>query len=225
MTRRLILSVITLCTVIACTTDAYESGDGTYSYMRADFAESYTNSQTQFFAADTDDDRHVEFQQVMAREWATTPDSVYRTLVYYSAQPDANSKCRLFSVVPVNVLRYKPVEEVKEMHTDPLDWNSIWTSSNGKYLNLGLTIMTGYTQEGEIVLQNLGLVCDEVRTLADEKREFVMRLYHAQNESPQYYSSDVYASIPLNDFHAGDVLTITANTYDGEQTRQYTVTP
>ena len=157
MTRRLILSVITLCTVIACTTDAYESGDGTYSYMRADFAESYTNSQTQFFAADTDDDRHVEFQQAMAREWATTPDSVYRTLVYYSAQPDANSKCRLFSVVPVNVLRYKPVEEVKEMHTDPLYWNSIWTSSNGKYLNLGLTIMTGYTQEGEIVLQNLGL--------------------------------------------------------------------
>ena len=125
MTRRLILSVITLCTVIACTTDAYESGDGTYSYMRADFAESYTNSQTQFFAADTDDNRHVEFQQAMAREWATTPDSVYRTLVYYSAQPDANSKCRLFSVVPVNVLRYKPVEEVKEMHTDPLYWNSI----------------------------------------------------------------------------------------------------
>ncbi len=225
MKIRLALFALSLCSLMACTTEAYDSGDSTYSYMRADFAEAYTDDKAQFYAADTDDNRHIDFLQTATREWATTPDSTYRTLVYYSARPEADTKHRVFSVLSVPVLKYKLADEVKEMHTDPLSWNSSWVSRNGKYLNMGLTIMTGLNAQGEVVLQNLALVCDEIITREDERREFALRLYHAQNESPQYYSSDVYASIPLADFHPGDVVRITVNTYEGEVTHEYTVTP
>ena len=66
----------------ACTTEEYESGDGDYSYLRADFAEVHTTGAKKVGNARTDDGDSLVLQPPLDCSWASVPDSTYRAPCY-----------------------------------------------------------------------------------------------------------------------------------------------
>ncbi len=206
----------------ACTTDDYETGDGEYSYLRADFAEVHTAGEKKVANARTDDGDSLVLQPPLDCTWATKSDSTYRALLYYSKEPGKALQVKGFSAVQVLVLRAVEVKSDKKLATDPVMLESAWVSPNGKYLNLGLFVKTGL---GEVkdAYQTLGMVRDTVITDGNGIREHHLRLIHNQNGVPEYYSSRIYTSIPLGPFAKGDVLRLKVNTYDGPAERTFTI--
>lgn len=83
---------------------------------------------------------------------------------------------------------------------------------------MALKIKTGAT-EGEKQLQQVAVVCDSVTTLADGKAHHWLTLFHKQNNQPQYYTSKVYVSVPLDGIASGDSITLKVNTYKGMVTK------
>ena len=48
-----------------------------------------------------------------------------------------------------------------------------------------------------------------------------LRLHHDQGGVPEYYSSRIYTSIPLNGELAGKIIRLKVNTYKGEIEKTY----
>lgn len=219
-----LLGMVAWCCLLvltACESEDYETGDGEYSYMRADFVEARSAEAKTLSHAITDDGESLVFDEHLACSWATTPDSTYRALLYYHIDKEGSNHVKGISATKVLVLRL-PREKAKSIPTDPLAFESAWLSANGKYVNLGLYVKTGKTEDGA-KQQALGVVRDTIVTLGDGRKEHRLRLLHAQNDVPQNYSSKVYASIPLGDFEPGDLVIIDINTYDGLLTRTFEV--
>ena len=158
------------------------------------------------------------FDSPLECSWAKTPDSLYRALIYYS-QEEEGAQVKGISAQQVLVLQVKSGTP-KNMLTDPLDMESAWLSANGRYLNLGLYVKTGAVGDKE-TRQTLGMVRDTILTLDGSVREHQLRLFHNQNGVPAYYSSKVYASIPLDSFALGDILHLEVNTFEGVVTRRF----
>ena len=97
---------------VACTTNDYETGDGKLSHYRADFVDAYTNSNASFVKAMTDDGDSLVFSAPLKVKWATTPDSAYRALLYYSK---VDEKPQPRSMVSVLVPNIRPISKVKTM--------------------------------------------------------------------------------------------------------------
>lgn len=205
----------------ACETEDYETGDGEYSYMRADFVEARSAGAKLLAHAITDDGDSLVFDKHLACSWATTADSTYRALLYYHLDKDGSNHVKGISAQQVLVLRM-PRERKKEISADPLALESAWMSANGRYVNLGIYVKTGKTGD-EARKQLLGVVCDTTVVLDDGRKEHRLRLLHGQNDVPQNYSSKVYASIPLDGFEPGDFILLDINTYDGLLTRAFEV--
>ena len=158
-------------------------------------------------------------------KWAATPDSLYRALLYYNV-PASGIEVKAISLTSVPAPRVRPKDEVKEITTDPVVFNSAWMSREGRYINLGLSLKTGQA-EGVDEKQTVGLMCDEVTTDAEGHKHYMLTLLHEQNGVPQYYSAELFMSIasyrlpekPVK----GDELTIKINTYNGtiEKSFQY----
>ena len=215
---RLVLSMALLSLLFACTTDTYETGDGKYSYLRADFAVAHSGTSKSLLEATTDDGARLVFDSPLPCSWATTPDSLYRALIYYS-QKEVGAQVTGHSAHQVLVLPMK-TGAPENMHTDPRDMESAWLSANGKYLNLGLYVKTGTVGDKD-ARQSIGLVRDTIIALDGDVHEHRLRLYHNQNGVPAYYSSKVYASIPLDSFALGDILHLDVNTFEGVVTRRF----
>jgi len=206
----------------SCATDSYETGDGTLSYLRADFVEAYSNGNSQLYSAMTDDGDSLLFSNAIKAKWATTPDSVYRALLYYKKE---DGKVSPITVSSVSVPNVRKTSELKDkVITDPVTWESSWLSKNNKYLNLGLILKTGNT-EGVDAKQSIGMVCDTVVVSGSGAKMMHLRLYHNQNRVPEYYSATVYMSIPINrlpeTLGEGDKIMLTVQTYDGVEERIY----
>ncbi len=213
-----LLALLPLCLLaflLSCEAESYESGDGKYSNVRADFAEVHTNANAQFYGLMTDDGDSLTIAEPKAYKWAATADSTYRALVYYNK---VEGKADVVSMVSVSVPAIYPVWKLKEMKTDPVGVESSWLSRNRRYANLGIRLMTG-TEEGKDERQVLGMLCDTLLVHDNGHRHLQLRLYHDQNGVPQYYSSRGYVSIPLQkhpyQLGTGDTLSVTVNTYDG----------
>lgn len=56
----------------ACTADNYDTGDGKYSYLRADFVEAHTVASGKIDYAITDDGDSVSLNPVVSASWATS---------------------------------------------------------------------------------------------------------------------------------------------------------
>ena len=206
----------------ACTTEDYESGNGEYSYLRADFAEVHTVGSKKVANARTDEGDSLVLQPPLDCSWTTTPDSTYRALLYYSREPGKKLEVKGFSAMQVLVLNTKVPKEGTEVRTDPLTLESAWLSPNGKYLNLGLYVKIG-KGDAKDAYQTLGMVRDTVITTDDGTKVHHLRLMHNQNGMPEYYSSRIYTSTPLAPFGKGDVLRVEVNTYEGKVVRMFTL--
>ena len=201
----------------SCSSEGYDTGDGAYSYLAADFALLHTGADRAVTAATLDDGTQVQLSNPFTAEWAARPDTAYRALLYYDkpSAPAAAVKVRGVSQVPVVTLT--DAARVTDMHTDPLDIESVWLSKNGSFLNLSLLLKAG-TASGDS-RQTIGLVCEKRSIDADGRRRVCLRVYHDQNGVPEYYTVQQYASVATEALDA-DVAELRVNTYGGEVVRE-----
>lgn len=129
------------------------------------------------------------------------PEANYRVVCGYITE---GKQATLYSLISAYYLRDSSLIAKQ----DPIGVLSAWKS--GKYINMHLLPRT---QEGE---QYWGYCIDSLTT-----RHAHLSLHHSQNNDPTSYSTDVYASIPidsLNGIAAGDTITLSINTFKGIQT-------
>lgn len=200
-----------LLSLAACTDDGYETGDGKYSLMRADFAMAHSAASGELDYAVTDDGDSLLLQPRAQAAWATTADSLYRCLLYYKV---ADGKVEPIVTNAVPVLKVHQVGNDETVSTDPVTFGSAWVGRDGRYLNLDLAVKTGKVDQKDL-LQMLGMVCDSTVTDTSGAQHVYLRLFHKQNGVPEYYSSQVYLSLPLGQYAAHTVLHLKVNSYRG----------
>ena len=198
--------------LISCTKDAYEKGEGKYSLMRGDFAEAIVNSSKQVTSIITDDGDEFILTAPYTAKWVSKADTTYRCMLYYNL---LDSKAEILSMGQVPCVGVTPLSQFdRRLVTDPVKFESTWMSKTGRYLNLSLLVKTGITDDSTAV-QKLAIVSDTLITHADNKRIRHLILYHEQGNVPEYYSTQVYISIPTKLIDA-DSVRISVNSYDGE---------
>lgn len=206
------VTIIALLMVVACTRDFYETGDSSLSYLNTSFAEVSTNASSAFVEAVTDDGTTLRLTPAYHPKWKVKADTTYRALLYYNKVEDGATA--VVAIQPVAVLKMKRTTDVAHMHTDPVTFESAWVSKGHRYLNLGLVLKTGKTDDSTAV-QSLGVVCDSVKQQFGGGKKYYIRLYHNQNNVPEYYSTKVFTSIPLADITPQDSVILDINTYKG----------
>ncbi len=218
--KHLLVIVLSVLLFASCEKDAYESGDGKYSYIRTDFAEVHTLATGVVDYAITDENDSVAFNPNALVSWTSTPDSVYRALVYYynNIEDGATS---VYSINQVLITNYRLKSEFKNIYTDPVTFNSAWLSNNRKYLNIGLSVKTG-VQDGLDNKQSVDIMCDSIINNNDGTHDIYLRLWHNQNDVPEYYSVSTYLSMPLKGISEGSNIHLTVNTYKGTVTKELT---
>lgn len=228
--RRFALLIPLLLFIFSCSNDGYDTGDGTLSNMRADFVEAKTNSSSYITKIETDDGETLMLSKSLSVSWATKPDTLYRALLYYNK---VLSSAGSYQAEPIAIsqISVPSIHNVTELEggivTDPVTFTSAWKSKNGKYINLDFYIKMG-TVDGSFDTQVLGIVYDGTEQTESGNQHVKLILYHAQNGVPEYYSSEVYLSIPVSaipgDLSEGDEVEIYINTYDGEVTKTMLLT-
>ncbi len=217
-----ILIFIPVLLLAACNVENYETGDDEMSYMRADFARVHSGEAGTLVSAVTDEGDSLVLTPPLDCEWATTPDSTYRALLYYKAQFEG---LKVEGIQAANVLTLRiPEKRPRDIFTDPVHLQSSWVSTNRQYLNLSLGVMTGKV-EGSDAKQGIGIVRDTVTTADDGHQVHHLRLYHNQNGQPEYYTSRLYVSVPLTGFKQGDEVRMEVNTYAGKIVKSYIIQP
>ncbi|MGI6244026.1 MAG: hypothetical protein ACOYJK_10960 [Prevotella sp.] len=204
-----VLAFLLMMGITACEVDDYDSGDNRYSYMRADFGMLHTTTDTKADYVLTDDGDSIFFSKSSPVKWATTADTLYRALVYY----DVASK-QFFSAKPVGVVTPVLKPQTGTISTDPLTIESLWVS--GGFLNIGFAVKTGQTDSVD-VQQQIGLMLEGVAIDVRGKNVFTLRVMHAQNNIPEYYTVRAYMSMPLTDDMQGAAIRLRVNTYEGEK--------
>ncbi len=217
--RNIMAAMVGLAAFAACQSDSYETGQGPYSLMQADFVEAHTSALGLMDRVETDESHVFSLAQPQEVKWATTPDSLYRALLYYEKAND--SVARTVSISQVPTLHPKQLKPEETLCTDPVKFESMWISANGKYLNLGLYLKNGSTQ-GDSLHHTVGMIRESETTDGDGKRTVSLRLYHDQGGVPEYYSSRYYVSVPCKEIDADSVV-VTINTYNGAVERRFSL--
>lgn len=201
-----------LSVIFSCTRDAYEKGEGEYSLMRGDFVEAIVNSSREVTKVVTDDGDELTLTAPFTAAWISETDTTYRCRLYYNK---VENKAEVLSMgqVPCLTVHNLPDFEVP-LVTDPVKFESTWMSKNGRYLNVSIQIKTGVTDD-TTAIQSLGFVSDTLITHPDNKKIRHIIMHHDQGNVPEYYSTQIYMSIPTERIDA-DSVRISINSYDGE---------
>ena len=216
------MAILSSAALTACHSDGYDSGDGNYSYLTAQLATLHTNAQKAVTEATLDDGTKLQIGNPFTTNWATTPDSTYRALLYYDHNDDTSVAVRARSVTEVPVLPVMPVAANSSVRTDPIGLESAWMSRNGEYLNISLLCKAGSTS-GDEAMQTVGMVCDSISTAANGLRTIHLRLYHDQGNVPEYYTVQRYVSVKRRSLYGADSVSLTVNTYKGKVVKQIAV--
>ena len=200
----------------SCTQDGYDKGEGQYSYLRGDFVEAYIGADKNMVSLMTDEGETLPLSQPYTAKWITRSDTVYRCMLYYNKVRDSKGQtvAEPISVGEVPCPVIIPLSKLEvEMKTDPVKFESAWMSKTGKYINLSFALKTGTTGDDEAI-HTLRVVQDTIMTNPDGSRTSYLRLFHDQGGVPDYYSTQVYASIITSEISA-DSVRIAINTYKG----------
>ena len=241
MSRLLFCLILCAVAFAGCEQDAYDKGDASYSYMRADFVEAVVGSDKRIAGVVTDDDVQLRLMTPFTASWIQRADTVYRAVMFYNlgVQEFGSSGVQEFGSSGVQEFGSSGVQEAEVVSLqriatlsvrtsrqvgfgvadDPLKLESVWLSGNKKYLNLRVVVMTGLTDD-DGATQSLGMVSDTILVGDDGLRTCHLRLLHSQGDVPQYYSQRVYFSVPVDRLEA-DSLRLTVNTYDGVVTKGF----
>ena len=124
--------------VSACSSDAYDTGDGSLSYMRADFVKAFADHDGKFTAAITDNDLSLTLEPAIAAGWSA-PDTVCRALLYYDAArlPESAVEATVRPVAIGRVIMPKVIDRqavAAGLPTDPVVMETAWRSNNHKWI-------------------------------------------------------------------------------------------
>ena len=197
-----------LLTLSACTNDAYDKGEGSYSLMQAEMADIHVGSDLKADYFVTDDDEKFTVATPFTTNWMKTADSTYRAMTYFSKQGDGMAEVEGFNRVGVITPKRQ-----KDLKTDPVRFESAWMSRGGQYLNACIYLLQGSTSD-EKAIQTLGCHIDTLRRNADGTKTMQLTLFHDQGGVPEYYSQRTFVSIPLANATT-DSVCLTINTYEG----------
>lgn len=206
----------------SCSNTSYEEGDSKLSYLRTDFADANTDSQGRLSAATTDDGVSLTFTRPMQTSWSNAADSLCRVLLNYNMYAngaDSNVVEPLAAKIVYTLQPAKPSVQTQAA-TDPVSLVSAWKSKNGNYVNLRLGLKTGKAS-GDDQRQSIGLALDSTVT-SDGSTTYCLRFLHSQGGVPEYYTTDVYVSIPIKQMTTGSKVRLSLNTYNGWVTREFT---
>ena len=217
----IIIGALIVFTLLGCKNDTYDSGDGKYSYIKADFVEAHTASAKEINYAITDDGDSLVLSPHVSADWAAKSDSDYRALLYYYNTVN-NNTTTAYSISRVPVVAYHPLSDFKSVHIDPVNFESAWLSTNRKYLNIGFYVKTGQ-QDGSTSSQVISMINDGVVSKSDGTHELCLRMYHDQNGVPEYYSTKGYISVPIVTLPKGYIIHLSIKTYDGAITKDFTI--
>ena len=183
--------------------------------MRADFVEAHVGSDKRVDYVVTDDGDSLAAEPHFTIKAIETADTIYRAALYYNKVKNDAGKwvadARSMSLVPT--LFPIPVEEIDEMKTHPVKFESLWLAANGRYLNVSIILMTGQPDSDDMH-QTVALVQDSVVNRPDGRLTACCRLYHDQGGVPEYYSLQRFLSIPARSIPA-DSLQLEMQTYEG----------
>ena len=213
-----------LITHLSCTQDGYDKGEGQYSYLRGDFVEAYIGADKNMVSLMTDEGETLPLSQPYTAKWITRSDTVYRCMLYYNKVRDSKGQdmAEAISVGEVPCPVIIPLSKLEvEMKTDPVKFESAWMSKTGKYINLSFALKTGTTEDEEAI-HSLRVVQDTILTNPDGTSTSYLRLYHDQGGVPDYYSTQVYASLITSEILA-DSACISINTYKGIITKAFQI--
>ena len=198
----------------ACETDSYDKGTGENSLTMGDLMTAHANSDKAIDYVTTDNDEKLILSQPVTAKWITTADSTYRTVAYYNRLGDGKAEIVSIGLVPTIV----PVDSVKKVITDPITFESLWTSKNKKYLNLSIWLKVGNTSI-EDAHQTIGLLRTDITTAPDGRTTTHLTLLHSQGDVPEKYSTQYFLSIP-HDSIPTDSVRVTIETYSGRMEKQ-----
>lgn len=205
----------------SCGVGGYEEGTGENSLLTADFVEAHTDGQCRIDYALADGGDSLALSPAAAAAWASTPDTLYRALLYYDRADGQAVRPRSIAALPV--LKVAPTADFAPMKTDPVDFESAWVSASGRYLNIGFYVKTGEASDGS-ARQTVGMACDSVAVAPGGIAVAHLRLYHDQGGVPEYYSSKTYVSVSRRAI-AADSVSLTIETYGGTVTRGLRLPP
>lgn len=203
----LLSSCLSALLFFSCNTDAYDKGDGKYSHLCAELVEAHTNAEKLMDYVITDEGEQLPLTIQAQVSWATTPDSIYRALLYYNkveAGAEPISISRIYTLVP---------HHIDTLKTDPIDFESAWLSTTRRYINLGIAVKIGATDDAK-ARQSIGLHTDTLVVNDNGTRTLHLRFYHDQAGIPEYYTQRTYVSIPTDSIEA-DTVHLRINTYNG----------
>ncbi len=202
-------------TILSCTIDSYEKGDGENSFVQADFVEAYTNAERKVDYVVTDDQQRLTLQTPYEAEWLEKADSFYRAVLYYEK---GDEQVAVVTLAKIPVAVPIPKDSLKSgIKTDPLTIESIWVSKNKRYLNVGFYAKVGATDDKKAI-HSIGLVMDTLVVNPDKTQTLCLLLYHDQGGVPEYYSQKSYFSFFLKDLGI-DSISLSANTYQGRMVK------
>lgn len=197
--------------LFSCTQDSYEKGEGRYSQLMGDLVEAHVNSGGLMDYVVTDDDEKLPVEKPQHYSWMETTDTLYRVILYYARN---GKEISVNSIGLALAPAITPLSEVKEgVMTDPIKVESIWMSNNKRFLNLGIYVKVGATDD-ETAVHKLGIVADTLMVNADNTRTLHLTLYHDQGGQPEYYSRRTFVCVPVFNVEA-DSIHLRANTYSG----------
>jgi len=202
---------------VACEQENYEQGTGTYSLIQADFVEAPVDANKQITRVLTDDDVTLTLTQPHQPRWEAKADTTYRAVLYYNK---VNNQAEVVSLAPLPTAGILPTDSLKKpMKTDPIRLESVWMGKNRHYLNVGMYLKVGQTDDSEAI-HHLGIVADSVAHHADGRTTLCLRLYHDQGGMPEYYSQRSYFSVPMEGIPT-DSVRLRINTYNGVVERRF----
>lgn len=209
------LSVVSL---VSCTTDNYDKGQGKYSLMQAELVDMSVNADKHGTAFVTDADERFSLTPVVTASWIQTADTTYRTILYFNVLTDNTAEAVSVGTVPT--LRAREHWKIADAKEDPIGLESAWLGKNGKYLNLGVLLKTGQV-DGEDGVHTIGLAQDTILVNPDNTRTAKFRFLHDQAGVPEYYTSRRFVSILLPDTVQLDTIRLTVPTYAGKIERVF----
>ena len=195
----------------SCESDSYDKGEGELSLATAEFVEAHANGNKQMDYVITDNDERLTVSPQPSVKWMTTPDSLYRALLYYNNVGEGIIEP--LSITQVPTLSIYPDWMIQDIKTDPVTFESIWQSANGKYLNMAFYLKIGEVGK-DAELHTISIIQDTIIQNADGTATSFMCLYHDQGDMPEHYSSKCYISIPRDSIKA-DSVCMGINTYKG----------
>lgn len=218
MSKIFIYIAIATAILAACATDAYETGDSSLSYMRADMADMKVEGRA-VKSIVTDQSLSLPFDSKLSvSEKMARPDTTYRVMLYYNKVEGKDIEIissQLVSVVNPAMDRKLSTEAI-----DPLILTSAWQAENGKYINVRLGLKTG--NAGDEAKQYIDVRLDSIVVHRDGATHRYLTLCHGQNNIPQYYTQDAYLSISQTGYGVGDVTHLRVNTYEGVVEKNFT---